>query len=125
MSTNFHHKREESQRGDSNAHPPSYEDGARTCRAALAGAASRVLSRRQELNPQPTLYKSAALPLSYTGVRALGATRTRTGRPLRPSPLPLGYEGWLLPDKDSNLNPSIQSAVSYLLDDPGMAAGGR
>lgn len=55
---------------------------------------------------------------------ALGASRTRTARPLRPSPLPLGYEGGKLRAEDSNLHRPGQSRVCCRLHQLASPAGG-
>ena len=47
--------------------PHSYQECALL--PELRGQLISLLSRREELNPQPSLYKSAALPLSYSGIR--------------------------------------------------------
>jgi hypothetical protein len=48
--------------------------------------------------------RAVSRPWDFVGVRTLAGIRTRTVSHLKAVPLPLGHEGVVLPDKDSNLN---------------------
>src|SRR5262249_12940401 len=72
---------------------PGIEPGMRGLQGDAAHQCSALTwSRRRESNPHHLAYKASARPPVHRR-RTLGRIRTGTGRPLRPAPLPLGYEG--------------------------------
>jgi hypothetical protein len=83
--------------------------------AAFAGrfAASEGWSRRWDSNPQPPVYKTGALPLSYAGELTLRLHQIdweKTENPTQNCDWPChprlhGSEGWWLPG-DSNPEPT-------------------
>jgi hypothetical protein len=70
--------------------------------------------RRESNSPSPT-YKVGAPPVAPRR-RTLGRIRTGTGRPLRPLPLPLGYEGSSWERRIRTSTAALQRRVSYRLD---------
>jgi hypothetical protein len=78
--------------------------------------------RRESNSPSPT-YKFGAPP-GAPRRRTLGRIRTGTGRPLRPLPLPLGYEGSSWERRIRTSTAALQRRVSYRLDQLPSAGGG-
>jgi hypothetical protein len=110
--------------------PLSYQDselqrrGPNRSRTCHLSRAKRALSQMSygpvatSLTPEGTLGGVAV-------VRALGASRTRTGDVLNVVPLPLGYEGGKLRTEDSNLDDLVQGQAGcrYLSSHRAGAAG--